>query len=232
MQQSPDLRAVLRRHAAAFAQVLSTSLTSRQVCRLDFTVANPLLQQVNLRNTEEFNEAVQQMLAQQQASVGIGGYLENRFIYSRSTHFTGASENRNLHLGIDVWVPAGTSVFSPLNAVVHSFQDNNNFGDYGPTIILQHELDGIPFFTLYGHLNRSSLPGLYVGKAFAKGEKIAEVGPYPENGDWPPHLHFQVISNMQGYSGDFPGVAALSENAKYSTLCPDPNLILQCPLLL
>ncbi|MEJ7660880.1 MAG: hypothetical protein WKG07_15300 [Hymenobacter sp.] len=80
------------------------------------------------------------MLAEQRAPVGIGGYLENRVIYRRSPHFDDATEPRSLHLGVDVWVPAGTPVAAPLPAVVHSLADNNNFGDYGPTVILQHEL--------------------------------------------------------------------------------------------
>ena len=232
MECLPDLSSVLRQHRAAFCQVLDTDLNSAHVCRLDFTAANQALQRVNLRNTQDFNEAVQQMLLHKQASVGIGGYLENRFIYSRSPHFDVAAESRNLHLGVDIWLEAGAAVYTPLAAVVHSFQDNNNFGDYGPTIILQHELEGTVFYSLYGHLSRASLSGLYPGKPIAKGVKIAEVGPFPENGDWPPHLHFQLISSMQGYSGDFPGVATTAGKEKYSTLCPDPNLILQCRHLL
>ncbi|MFT2009558.1 peptidoglycan DD-metalloendopeptidase family protein [Pontibacter sp. 13R65] len=227
MMTSPDLSAVLRRHHAAFARILNADLNAASVCRLDFTKGNTSLQHVNLRHTETFHYAVQQMLLQKGASVGIGGYLEDRFIYSRSAHFDVAAESRNLHLGIDIWIEAGTPVYTPLPAVVHSFQDNANFGDYGPTIILQHELEGIPFYTLYGHLSRTSLHKLFVGKRFSKGEQIAEVGPFPENGDWPPHLHFQVISDMQNHSGDFSGVATTAEKEKYRLLCPDPNLILQ-----
>ncbi|WP_187263293.1 peptidoglycan DD-metalloendopeptidase family protein [Pontibacter beigongshangensis] len=232
MEYFVDLSSVLRRHRAAFCQVLDTDLNSDDVCRLDFTAANQALQRVDLRNIQAFNEVVQQMLLQKRVSVGIGGYLEDRFIYSRSHHFDVAAESRNLHLGVDIWLEVGAAVYAPLAAVVHSFQDNANFGDYGPTIILQHELDGAAFYSLYGHLSRSSLNGLYPGKPFAGGEKIAEVGPFPENGDWPPHLHFQLISSMQGYSGDFPGVATSGEKEKYRTLCPDPNLILQCRHLL
>ncbi|MBD1398718.1 peptidoglycan DD-metalloendopeptidase family protein [Pontibacter sp. JH31] len=228
MEQNKNLGDILRRHTATFGPVLDTDLNGAHVCRLDFTAANALLQQTDLRNTEAFNEAVNQMLQEQSATIGVGGYLENRFIYRRSQHFDVAAESRDLHLGIDVWLPAGTAVFAPLDGKVHSFADNANFGDYGPTIILEHELEGVTFYTLYGHLNTACLSDLSVGKPVRKGDKIAEVGPHPENGDWPPHLHFQVICSMDGKQGDYPGVARLSERTVYEHLCPNPNLILNC----
>jgi murein DD-endopeptidase MepM/ murein hydrolase activator NlpD len=228
METSESLSEILSRHRHDFAPILDADLNGNSVCVLDFTAANVLLQQTDLLNTAAFDAAVQQMLQAKGATVGVGGYMEDRFIYRRSQHFSVVSESRNLHLGVDVWLEAGTAVFAPLDGVVHSFQDNYNFGDYGPTIILQHELEEVTFYTLYGHLTRASLPGLQEGQIFAKGDKIAEVGPFPENGYWPPHLHFQIISSMEGKKGDFPGVATTAEKAKYQALCPDPNLMLQC----
>ncbi|GAB3526712.1 hypothetical protein GCM10027443_02250 [Pontibacter brevis] len=227
MEYANNLSEILRRHSHAFAPVLAADLNSDNVCTLNFTEANTLLQKTDLQDTAAFNAAVQQMLHEKGATVGVGGYLEDRFIYRRSQHFDVASESRNLHLGVDVWLEAGTAVFTPLDATVHSFQDNDNFGDYGPTIILQHELEGVTFYTLYGHLTRASLQGLQKGQPFSKGDKIAEVGPYPENGHWPPHLHFQVMASMGGKEGDYPGVATTAEKEKYQLLCPNPNLILQ-----
>lgn len=228
MHQPHPLSEILSRHSHAFAPVLATDLNADTVCLLDFTASNELLQQTDLQDTIAFNAAVQQMLQAKGANVGVGGYLEDRFIYRRSQHFAAAAESRNLHLGVDVWLEAGTAVFTPLDGIVHSFADNDNFGDYGPTIILQQQLEGVTFYTLYGHLTRASLLGLKEGQVFAKGDKIAEVGPYPENGHWPPHLHFQLMASMEGKKGDFPGVATTAEKAKYQALCPNPNLILQC----
>lgn len=231
MKTTTELSELLRRHTTTFAPVINADLQSNVVCRLDFTAANTLLQQTDLRNTEAFNEAVNQMLAEQHATVGVGGYFEDRFIYRRSEHFDANADSRNLHLGIDIWMEAETPVYTPLDAIVHSYQDNNNFGDYGPTIILQHELEGVSFYTLYGHLSRKSLEGLKVGMVFKKGERIAWLGNYPENGDWPPHLHFQIMTTMEARSGDFPGVAAASDRAHFEQICPNPNIILQCPLM-
>jgi len=224
---SETLSEILKKYRFEFAPVVGLNLNAPNIARLDFSAANPLLTPETLRDTNTFTTIVEQMLQTENAEVGIGGYLENRVIYRRSQLFE-EEEPRSLHLGIDIWAPAGISVFSPLPATVHSFQDNANFGDYGPTIILQHQLDGTTFYTLYGHLNRSSLKDLYEGKAVAKGEKIAEFGPFPENGDWPPHLHFQIISDLKGMKGDFPGVCKPSEKESFQKLCPNPNLILNC----
>lgn len=224
-----DLSTLLARHRGDFASVLpSYPFGSTRVATLDFTAANPQLAHPELlRDTRAFDAVVAGMLASQHAAVGIGGYLENRVIYRRSPHFDAATEPRSLHLGVDAWVPAGTPVAAPLAATVHSLADNNNFGDYGPTVILQHELEGTIFLSLYGHLTRTDLPGLRAGQALAAGQVFAHVGPHPENGDWPPHLHFQLIADLQGCRGDFPGVAAPSERAYWAALCPDPMLVLK-----
>ena len=220
------LSSLLARHRATFAPVLPTQLLAG-AAPLDFTAANPhLAHPERLRDTALFDQVVHEMLTEQQASTGIGGYLENRVIYRRSPHFEDATEPRSLHLGVEVWVPAGTPVAAPLPAVVHSLADNNNFGDYGPTIIIQHELEGVIFYSLYGHLTRTDLPSLQPGLEIAQGQVFAHVGPYPENGDWPPHLHFQLIADMQGRWGDFPGVAPPSERAYWAALCPDAMLML------
>ena len=221
------LPALLARHRAALPPVLpGVPLRGPGVARLDFTAANPrLAHPEQLRSTAAFAHVVQAMLAEQNAAVGLGGYLENRVIYRRSPHFDAATEPRSLHLGLDVWVPAGTTVAAPLAGTVHSLADNNHFGDYGPTVILQHELEGTEFFTLYGHLTRTDLPGLQPGQAIGAGEVFAHVGPYPENGDWPPHLHLQLMADMQGRVGDFPGVAAPSEQDYWAEICLDAELV-------
>lgn len=116
-----------------------------------------------------------------------------------------------------------------MDGIVHSFQDNNNFGDYGPTIILDHSSSGKPLYSLYGHLTRASLNGLFVGKVIKAGEQLGQIGPFPENGDWPPHLHFQLMTDMLGLTGDFPGVCSLSDRARFLAICPNPNDLLGIP---
>ncbi|MGV3587025.1 MAG: peptidoglycan DD-metalloendopeptidase family protein [Adhaeribacter sp.] len=225
------LPAILQKYSAAIGPVLPLDLNGPAVCRLDFSAENSFWQDAALEDTAGFEALVQELLRAQNATVGVGGYLEDRVIYRRSNHFTTASEKRTIHLGVDVWLPAFTPVLAPLNGRVHSFRNNNNFGDYGPCIILEHDLENQIFYTLYGHLTHSSLRGLAVGQQVNKGEAFAQVGPFPENGDWPPHLHFQIITNMLGLTGDFPGVCALSQLTQFKQICPNPNLVLKCKYL-
>ncbi len=157
---------------------------------------------------------------------GIGGYNEHRTIYSRSEHFDTEEEPRRLHLGTDIWAPAGTPVYNFYEAKVHSFKFNDNFGDYGATIILQYQLNDVSLFGLYGHLSLASLDGLTEGQIIQAGKQFASFGVKEENGFWPPHLHFQLIFDMEGLSGDYPGVCQFSKRESYLQNCPNPALIL------
>ena len=47
-----------------------------------------------------------------------------------------------------------------------------------------------------------------------------------ENGNWPPHLHFQIIEDMELKEGDYPGVCTSANREKYLANCPNPDLIL------
>jgi murein DD-endopeptidase MepM/ murein hydrolase activator NlpD len=196
---------------------------------LDFTDKNTELQSVDLTDTVVFSDYIFKKLATEGAKIGIGGYMEHRMIYRRSEHFNKAeTDERCIHLGIDIWTMAGTPVYAPADGVVHSFQNNANFGDYGPTIVLEHTnfLNHQKIYTLYGHLSLDSLQGIFEGKTIREGEKIAEIGNFPINGDWPPHLHFQVMTDMWGMKGDFAGVCSIADQAKYQQICLNPNLIL------
>lgn len=192
---------------------------------MDFSSQNVGLQQIDLKDTAAFSGFVFDTLRKNNKTVGVGGYLEHRAIYHRSEHFDGNAEPRIVHLGVDIWAEAETPIFAPFDSVIHSFADNLGFGDYGPTIILEHldsEQYGIPKYSLYGHLSRHSLDDLFVGKSIAKGKQFATIGAFPENGDWPPHLHFQLMTDLLGKTGDFPGVCSLSDKAFYSKICINP----------
>lgn len=226
LDKSKELISLLQKQQKEFVSVISSNLLVKLPFIFDLTEKNQELSRLNLHDQSVFTDYVFATMKEQQAKLGIGKYNEDRIIYRRSELFSQEAEPRSVHLGIDLWVPVGTEIFAPLDGVVHSFQDNNSFGDYGPTIILEHNLDGLTFYTLYGHLSRESLSGLYVGKRIEKGFNFAWVGKYDVNGNWPEHLHFQVIADILGKFGDFPGVCRPSERSYYLDLCPDPNLIL------
>ncbi|RNL49591.1 peptidoglycan DD-metalloendopeptidase family protein [Pedobacter jejuensis] len=218
---------VIRDNASFLGKVIDFNKDFDKLLPLDFTKQNTELTDEILQDTDLFSAWVNQKLGSAEARYGIGGYDEHRTIYSRSSHFNTVEEPRRLHLGVDIWAPVGTPIYNFYDAVVHSFANNNNFGDYGATIILSYEIDGLKFNVLYGHLSLASLDDLYEGKFIAAGKKIAELGAKEENGYWPPHLHFQVINDIEGFNGDYPGVCKFSERTKYLANCPDPNLILK-----
>lgn len=222
---------LLKKHADTFSAVVPFNWSEDTFLRLDFTNQNLDLEYVNLQNSKLFSKYVFGKLQDENAVVGVGGYDEHRTIYSRSAHFQQTDEPRCIHLGIDIWAAADTPVFAPLAGRVQSFANNANFGDYGPTIVLEHQLENQTFYSLYGHLSLESLEGLYEGKIIEKGQQIATFGNFPINGDWPPHLHFQLITDMLGMKGDFPGVCTLRERDFFLQLCPNPNLILGIPRL-
>ena len=147
-------------------------------------------------------------------------------MYKRSSIFRNDSiQERNIHIGLDLWTKEGTSVLAPLDGKVHSFKNNVGLGDYGPTIILEHEVENEIFYTLYGHLSLESIENLTVGAVFTKGEQIASLGNSSINGDYAPHVHFQIIRNLGDYWGDYPGVCNTNDLNFYIENCPDPNLL-------
>lgn len=230
MSSSEQLISILKKHQAAFHPVVRYNPAKEKICLLDFTENNKELEEDILAHTNKFIQYINGKLQQAGAKYGIGGYGEHRTVYSRSKVFDAkepGEEPRRLHLGIDIWGKPHTAVLAPLNGIVHSFAFNDNFGDYGATIILSHRLDEISFYTLYGHLSLNSLKNLNGGERIEKGDVFAEFGIPMENGHWPPHLHFQIIIDLEGWERDYPGVCKYSEREKYLANCPIPDLILQ-----
>lgn len=218
---------LLWKYANTFHPVVPFNAQKDKLLLLDFTEKNEEVSDEILANTTLFSEYVTALLKKSKATYGVGGYNEHRTVYSRSKVFDDSDEPRRLHLGIDIWGPAGTEVYAPFGGVVHSVGYNNNYGDYGATIILQHQIDGTPFNTLYGHLSKRDIAGLKEGNYISRGAVFAHFGVPAENGFWPPHLHFQIVENMYEWEGDYPGVCKFSEREKYLENSPDPDVILQ-----
>ena len=202
---------------------------SNEYTEINLSNKNPNLIDVDFNSSSSLSKYINNYLKIHSKKIAFGGYLEKREIYNRSSHFnTQNTENqRNIHLGIDLWCETNTAVLAALNGVIHSFKNNTAYGDYGPTIILEHCIDGITFYTLYGHLSLGSITNLRVGTKVKAAEVIGYLGTAEVNGDYPPHLHFQIINDLQGNFGDYPGVCSANELDFYKENCPDPNLILK-----
>lgn len=225
MMRSAD---VLNARKGSFAPVIEVDPKAPGLVRMDFTAANTELTSELLSDIDAFSDWVNGFILRQGGKLGIGGYAEHRTIYRVSEVFDagqGQREPRRLHLGVDIWAPAGTPVRCPMPGRVHSFGYQDRKGDYGAVIILRHELDGVVFHTLYGHLSHDSL-SLTAGQEVAAGETLARLGAPQENGHWPPHLHFQIIDDMGPWVGDYPGVCPFSDRDRWLANCPDPDLIL------
>ena len=229
MTASEKLANYLKTHPTAIGKVVDFDVRQDSLYQFDFTAANAAINPALVSDTVAFAKWVDEQLEAHHCRYGIGGYMEHRTLYASSALFDTDDEPRRLHLGIDIWGPTGTPIYSPLPATVHSFNDNNNVGDYGGTIILTHHLPDLTLYSLYGHLSRKSLDGLEVGQPIAISEQIATLGDITENGHWPPHLHFQLMFDIQGSKGDYPGVGQYSKKAQYLQNILDPNLLLQFP---
>ncbi len=227
MDKREHIVKILQDNRDFFASVVDIELSDKNVFVFDFSDNNSELYDIDLDNTNVFTGYVFEKLKKEKKKVGVGGYFEDRLIYKRSKHFDNEGEPRSIHLGIDIWLKEGNPVYSPLPGIIHSFKENETFGDYGPTLILEHLIEGEIFYTLYGHLSKDSIENKKVGQQVRRGDEIAKIGSENVNGNWPPHLHFQVIIDMLGNEGDFPGVAPPSAIEYFHNLCIDPNLILK-----
>ncbi|GFD76707.1 hypothetical protein KUL113_61270 [Tenacibaculum sp. KUL113] len=185
----------------------------------------------DVSSSKEWEAYLENYFFKHKKTVAFGGYLEVRDIYNRSEHFNKLSEEnqRNIHLGVDLWCDAGTDILAVLDGEIHSFKNNVNYGDYGPTIIIKHSIEGNEFYSLYGHLSLESLEDISVGKKVKQGDKIGTLGDSSVNGDYAPHLHFQLIIDIEDYYGDYPGVSSKKTLDFYKQNCPNPNLLLKLP---
>lgn len=212
-----------------FTPIINPSFLREDFVALDLSSSNAQLDVSTLQDPEAHHTQIQEFLKNKEAKVAYGGYLEQRKLYDRSDYFQAVKpeDKRNIHLGMDLWCEAGTAVLSPLDGIIHSFQENTNFGDYGPTIIIEHTLRDHTFYSLYGHLSKASLEDKTTGQKVMAGETIAWLGTPEVNGNYAPHVHFQVMRDMQGNRGDYPGVCSQTTLEFYKANCPDPNLLLK-----
>jgi murein DD-endopeptidase MepM/ murein hydrolase activator NlpD len=220
------LASSLKKYQDTFHTVVPFDASKDKLLRMDFTTANKELTAELTNDTNLFSAYIRQKIKNAGAVYGIGGYNEYRDFYNRSEIFGGAAPRR-IHLGIDIWGEAGTPVLAFLGGMIHSFAYNNNYGDYGATLIILHQIDGMAFYSLYGHLSLNDINDIQAGGYITRGETIGHFGVPAENGNWPPHLHFQLVQDMEMNEGDYPGVCSSNEKDKYLTNCPDPDLVLK-----
>jgi 4-aminobutyrate aminotransferase-like enzyme/Ser/Thr protein kinase RdoA (MazF antagonist) len=231
---TPHIVNWLARNAPGFASIVDVDLRApaTQIEVFDLSVGSLLLSGDPDENAAEpLTQRLFERMRRSGAVIGVNGYDEARVFYTAPA-FMGErplDETRTVHVAIDLTLPAGAPIYAPLDGVVHGFENATDRLDYGPVIVLRHDADGVPFYTLYGHLSAESLEGLHVGKCINRGERFAAFGAAPVNGDWWPHVHVQVITDMLDIPCNFNGSALASQRAVWKSISPDPNLILQIP---
>ncbi len=227
--QTPAIEAWLEAHRDEMAPVVNADL-SRAVI-FDLSVASPEFRTpADALSTATLSPRLFGRLREAGTDVGIGRYDEARLVYGGDA-FAGAAgehpERRTVHLAVDIFMEPGSPVFAPMPGRVHAVRDNAARFDYGPTIILEHAPADAPvFYTLYGHLAADSVANLSPGAPVDRGQRIGAIGAPPGNGDWPPHVHFQLVTDMLDREGEFRGVGAASERSVWLALSPDPRLVL------
>lgn len=192
--------------------------------RFDLSRRNAVLRAFS---PEAIEHLVSETLSRTGFRWGYGGWAEERHPYPMRKTALGAHNTPVFHLGIDIWLPAGTPLFAPMSGTIHSFADDKIRLGYGPVVITKHEIGGVRFHILYGHLSRSSLARLEPGKKVRYGDKIGTVGSSRENGSHAPHVHLQLITDAIDRKADFPGIARPSEKDRLLAFCPDPEVLIR-----
>ena len=220
-----EFNAFISEQVGAFHPIMN--FEKKSIAVLDMSVESKLLGNYSSYDQlGKFELLLKRYFEDNSIDIGIGGYLEPRSLYQDDSYnvvgFYG-QQSRTIHLGLDIWATSGTAVYAPCEGKIYSLQNNAGDRNFGPTIILQHEFRrGKFFYSLYGHLSLDSLDNKKIGDHISTGAVIGKIGKPNENGAWPPHVHLQLILDMQGKMGDFPGVAFPHEKAIMASICPNP----------
>jgi len=232
--QGEKIKQWLEGNAGTAASILDVDLRTAPSVVLDLSVGSTFLgADPRASETPALSEKISHAMKRAGASAGVGRYDEPRLLYTSPLFRASGNpteERRTVHLGMDLFVEPGAPLSAPLDGVVRIVANNSAPLDYGPVVILRHETSGgEEFFTLYGHLSKDVLGSLKVGQRVARGQRFARVGSAQENGGWTPHVHFQIILDLQELGADFPGVVYASQRSVWTSLSPDPNLLLGIP---
>lgn len=202
------------------ATIFKAKLTNNNTINLDLSVDSTEFDFDKINSQKALGKAIFNRIRQEGKTYGIGGYLEKRNLYNKFDNFE--KTDRIYHIGVDVWTEELAAIHAPYDAVVELSYYHELEGDYGGLIILRHELNGQTIYSLFGHLSESSIRSNSLNKRIKKGEQFAFLGNEKENGNWPIHLHFQLILNNNFPDYNFPGVSAASDLDYFKSICPNP----------
>lgn len=143
---------------------------------------------------------------------------EERIYYGQKPGQPSEDKQTNIHLGVDYVMESGSNVFAINDGKIiemevinknkqELFQKSNQEiyhgeGGYGNMLLLEHQLNGRIFYSLYGHLAASKKP-FKIGDFIKGGQIIGIIGKSfsLENGGWPAHLHFNILKERSAVAG-------------------------------
>jgi len=189
----------------------------------NFSSSNPTTLQYDTRDFTEFQRLIIEELESENKSWGIGRYLEERKNILRNYPDI-ISEGRFYHLGLDIIVPAGLSLYAPIDGTVlqTGFEEGN--GNYGGFIILEHNTSNTVYYSFYGHLDSNHL--VRENQVVVAGEQIGIIGDNPDSGGWFTHTHLQIITEEARLRGMMQnGYISPINLPEVSKLFPDPHFL-------
>ncbi|WP_374653210.1 aminotransferase class III-fold pyridoxal phosphate-dependent enzyme [Dongia sp.] len=223
----PHLRRWLDFNNHRFGPVVAAPLGRDHVAILDASLAPERLSHPSRDGGGNLTAWWRAAAARVAPRIGIGRYAEDRGIYDHPGE--PRDENpRRIHHAIDIFLAAGTEILCPFPGTIEDFGNDTERHGFGGILILRHETDeGAPFWTFYGHLAPAGLAALEHGQGVAPGAVIGRLAAEAENGDWPPHLHFQLMTHLMGWkAAQVIGLSWAGQWELWREICPDPNIIL------
>lgn len=210
-----------------FGPVVQATLGRAHVAILDASLTSGYLEHPSRDSGENLTHWWRTQLARVAPLIGIGRYAEDRGIYDH--HSTPRPENpRKIHHAIDIFLPAASMVLCPFPGIVEDLGIDTERHGFGGIVVLRHQTDeGLPFWTFYGHLEHKTVTSLQPGQEIGQGTVIGLLGSEAENGGWPPHLHFQLMTHLMGWRAlEIIGISWENQWALWREICPNPNIIL------
>lgn len=175
-----------------------------------------------------------QQLAAEHKRLGIdyssGGYLENRSCVWSGSYL--ARDERFIHLGIDVNVPAGTLICADNEGHVVAVDTDcpEEYG-WGTRVIVR--LANEPVYLVYGHLAARGI--IDKNERVQPGSVLGVVGDATCNGGWYPHVHVQAMTeatyhfHLVDALRNLDGYGRMSEQAMLAQQYPNPSSYIRLP---
>ncbi len=186
----------------------------------NFSSGNPRCASYDKRNFDVFQRQIMDELRNSGAEWGIGRYLEERRNLL-SDYPQIVNEGRIYHLGLDIIVPPGYTLFAPIDGRVWRADIEEGVGNYGGFLILEHHQGDTVFYSFYGHLVSDHL--VHEGDTVKGGDPIGIIGERENSGGWFTHTHLQILTERAIREGrEMKGYISANDLPQLEQLFPSP----------